>query len=114
MIAPGDLDLTMYQGATFTYQFTWNVDGSPVNLSGYTARMKVRKSVRSPDVVLSLTDGAGLTLGGAAGTIAVSVSATDTAATPSGLYAYDLELDSGGEVTRLLQGTFTVDGEVTR
>jgi hypothetical protein len=32
----------------------------------------------------------------------------------SNVYVYDLELVSGGVVTRLIQGTFTVNAEVTR
>jgi hypothetical protein len=34
-------------------------------------------------------------------------------ATP-GNYVYDLELNSGGQVTRLLQGSFAIQAEVTK
>jgi hypothetical protein len=32
----------------------------------------------------------------------------------AGFYVYDLELSSGSQVTRLLQGGFTIQAEVTR
>jgi hypothetical protein len=54
-------------------------------------------------------------LGGTAGTIAVAITAAQSSAVNAGSYAYDLELtSSGGQVTRLLQGGFTVSGNVTR
>jgi hypothetical protein len=61
-----------------------------------------------------LTSGSGIVLGGTAGTIVVEITATQSSAIPSGSYAYDLELTSGGTVTRLLQGAFNVVGNVTR
>ena len=65
--------------------------------------------------ILSLTQSAGLTLGGVAGTIIIALTATQTAALVAGNYVYDLELaSSGGVVTRLVQGTLAVSAEVTR
>jgi hypothetical protein len=56
-----------------------------------------------------------LTLGGAAGTIVITLTATQTAALTAGNYVYDLELVSGaGVVTRLVQGNVTVTAEITR
>lgn len=114
MISPTQLNLTMYQGASFTYTFTWTTDGEPVNLSGYTARMDVRPSAKSDDAVFEFVDGDGLALGGEAGTITISVNAEDSAAAPSGQYVYDLLLDSGGEVTRLVEGVFVIEAGVTK
>jgi hypothetical protein len=52
-------------------------------------------------------------LGGTAGTIAVAITSAQSSAIPAGSYAYDLEIISG-QVTRLLQGSFNVVGNVTR
>mgnify|MGYP003353197594 CR=1 FL=1 len=50
-----------------------------------------------------------------AGTITVAITAAQSSAISAGSYAYDLELVSGSSaVTRLLQGSFTVVGNVTR
>lgn len=115
MQAPGYLDLDCYQGANFDYQLTWTVAGSAVNLTGYSSRMQVRQYADSTATVLSLVNGTGITLGGTAGTIALSAVATATSAVEAGQYVYDLELVSGaGYVTRLVEGNFVVYAEVTR
>lgn len=107
------------KGATFSRTFTWKINSNLVNLSGYTARMKVRdNSRRAPGTnqILSLTSaaGGGITLGGEAGTIIITLSATLTSSLAPGKYTYDLELESGsGEVTRLIKGPFSVLAEDT-
>lgn len=109
----GIVNLTADQGATFTQRLTWKIDGNPVNLTGYTARMKVKNIVRNFEVI-SITSSSGITLGGSAGTIDMLVSAADMTRIVAGKYSYDLELVSpGGVVTRLVKGTFTVTPEVT-
>lgn len=110
-------DITINQGATFELTITWKDSaGTAINLSGYTARMQVRETYSSTTPIVSLTNGAGITLGGAAGTIAIVISATTTAALAAPFSGvYDLEIVSaGGVVTRLVQGTATVSAEVTR
>ena len=118
MQAPGRYDMTVYQGANFDITLTWET-GDPataVNLTGYTGRMQLRPSVDSPTTTLSLTTSNGrMALGGSAGTIALTISAADTAALSAGYYVYDLELVSPGTVvTRLVEGRVTVSAEVTR
>ena len=109
----GILNLVADQGATYTQRLTWKIDGNPVNLTGYTARMKVKNIVRNVEVI-SITSSSGIALGGSAGTIDLTVSATDMTKVVAGKYSYDLELVSpGGVVTRLVKGTFTVTPEVT-
>lgn len=115
MITPGTWDTELPQGATWDITLTWAIDGSPVNLTGYSARLQLREQYNSATASLSLTSGSGLTLGGALGTIRIQVSATATAALEARRYKYDLELVSGGgEVTRLLEGDLEVTPEVTR
>jgi hypothetical protein len=54
-------------------------------------------------------------LGGTAGTIDVSVSASVMADVPAGVYVYDLELDGGDDgVVKPVRGQFEVRPEVTR
>ena len=104
------------QGATFTREITWlDSEGVPVNLTNYTARMQVRATASAASTLISLTSSGGdITLGGTAGTINITISATATAGVVAGCYVYDLELVDGATVYRLLQGDFTVDAEVTR
>jgi hypothetical protein len=111
----GSYNFTIEQGATFNLLMTWKIDNVAVNLTGYTARLQARIDVDETETILSLTTGAGITLGGAAGTITLDQTATQTALLPKGEYVYDLELQSsGGIVTRLLQGELNISAEVTR
>jgi len=117
MQSPGRYDMTIYQGASFDTTLTWKVGdpATPVNLTGYTARLQVRSSTDAATTALELTTAnGGIVLGGAAGTIALAVSATATAALSPGYYVYDLELVNGATVTRLVEGRVTVSAEVTR
>jgi hypothetical protein len=115
-VAPGLLNLTFSQGATWKLAMTYtDSDGAPINLTNYTARMQARASYDSGTAILSLTNGAGITLGGTAGTIGLLVAATATAAIGAAQYVYDLEIVSASsEVTRVVQGTLLVTPEVTR
>jgi hypothetical protein len=118
-MSAGLYNITAEQGATYSLLITWlDQNHTPINITGYTAQMEVRYSLgtsgEASPPILTLTDTSGLTLGGAAGTITVLVSATDTAALPATDYDYDLFLhNTGGVSTRLLAGIFTVVRRVT-
>ena len=112
----GNYDITCDQGATFSRVITWkNSNGTPIDLTNYTARMQVRANYPSSTVILNLTtENAGIALGGVLGTITLAATATATAAITADQYVYDLELITGSNVTRVVEGTFTVNPEVTR
>ena len=109
-------DILIEQGATYSQVITYKEAGVAINLTGYTARLQVRSTLESASTVVELTTANGrIALGGAAGTITLTISATDTAALTAGRGVYDLELVSGsGIVTRLLQGVATISRNVTR
>lgn len=114
-MAAGYYDVVIEQGATFSLSLTYkDSTGAAINLTGFTARSKFKPSF-SGTAVASLTNVSGITLGGAAGTIVIVISASDTAAiTAPSSGVYDLEIvSSGGVVTRLLEGKYTVTPEVT-
>jgi len=113
MIQPGVYNIVCPQGTTYKRTFTYSIGGTAVNLTGYTAAMQVRSSY-DEDAVISLTSASGIALGGTAGTIAITITNTQSAGVAAGQYVYDLELNSGGETDRLVEGTFTVTPEVTR
>ena len=112
MISPATYNITCYQGATFQKTFTVEETGVPIDWTGYTASMKVRR-YPSAEAVLELTSGDGITLGGVAGTIEVEATAVQTGAIEAGNYVYDLELAQGAYVIRMLMGKFIVSQEVT-
>lgn len=114
-MTPANLKLTCPQGTTFSRTLTYKVDGVAVNLTGYTARMQVRENYYTNAKLVDLTSGSGITLGGSAGTVSFTLSASATAALPVGTFVYDLEIVSGGgAVTRLVEGKFIVTPEVTK
>ena len=115
------------QGNTFDEVWTWEtettasdgtVSKTPVDLTGYSARLQVRKDgIEAP--LIDIRDGNGITLGGAAGTIAINITAAIMASVPATTGEYDLEMtanDANGvqTVRKLMQGTFTIQPEVTR
>jgi hypothetical protein len=116
-MAAGKYDFYIEQGATFNRTIVWKDSSEdPVNLTGYTARMQVRKTVNSDTTILSLTTENGkIALGGALGTITLTLAPADTETLESFCGVYDLELKSGSDfVTRLLEGQVTISREVTR
>lgn len=111
----GRHNFTIEQGATFARSLVW-LDGNndPHNLTGYSARMAIRPHI-DDDVTVYLTSANGrITLGGSAGTIAITIPSASTAAiVEDGVY--DLEVVApGGDVHRVLQGEIRLDREVTR
>jgi hypothetical protein len=118
MSAPVKRNHRIYQGATFRDVVTWKVGtpAQPVDLTGCMARMHIRAKVDSPSFLLALTtENGGLTLGGTAGTIAMHLTATQTAAITWASGVYDLEiLFPNGDVRRLFYGSVVVSPEVTR
>lgn len=119
-----EADICIFQGATFSQTLYWEVGSPPlpVNLSGYTAKLQVRSSHKSKAIILELSTTNGrITLGTGGdmttGAINLFVSATDTAqlsVCDDLKPVYDLEMTSGGVVSRILQGNVIIAPEVTR
>ena len=88
----------------------------PLDLTGCTARMHIRRTLPDVGTLIELTTNNGrITLGGVAGTIALYISDEDTALLNFKSAVYDLELEyPNGDVVRLLQGGVTLSKEVTR
>jgi len=101
------------QATTFTVNFTIQNGNTLFDLTGYSATMTIRPFVGANTTTLVLTNGSGITLGGAAGTVAITISAATTADFEPSRYAYDFMLNSGSVVTRLLEGKFIVTAGVT-
>lgn len=114
-MTPGKYNMICPQGATFAKQLTYRIDDIPVDLTGWTARMQVREKHTSKTATISInTENGGISLGDSAGTIDLYISDSDTSTISAKDYVYDIELISGAEVYRLLEGKFIVTPEVTR
>ena len=110
MHTPGKLNITCYQGATFDKKLVWSIDGTPVDLTTYTAAMQVRKTHPTEEYTFEFGE---ITLNDE-GEILIKAAAEETANIPAREYVYDLELTNGETVTRLVEGVFLVTPEVTR
>lgn len=111
----GLLDIEIEQGATFDLVFLYQDEsGEPIDMTGSTARMQLRRQFNSPSSLLSLTTENGrITIDVIEGKITLNISATDTA-TLNGSGVYDLELVNGSIVNRILQGSYNVCPEATK
>jgi hypothetical protein len=114
-MTPAKYNMICPQGATFTKRLTWTIDDVPVDLTGYTARMQARTSYSATcDPIFDITtENGGITLDDE-GNIDLLIDSSDTESFVAKEYLYDLELDSGSEVYRIIEGKFIVTPEVTR
>ena len=106
-------NLTCEQATTFNFQFQIKNDATPWNLTGYTGTMTVRPFVGSTTTTLLATTANGkMVFDNTNGRVTVTFSDTETDIVAN-RYDYDLVLDSGSVVTRLLSGKFIVVAGVT-
>jgi hypothetical protein len=114
----GTYNIVADQGATLRETVVWKDSArNPIDVTNYTARMQVRSTIDSEQIVLSLTTENGrISVLGPEGRFDMMVSATDMTAIKAGKYVYDLEIIAPVTevVDRLIQGNFIVRGEVTR
>lgn len=119
-MAASSFNLKVELGATFRQKITWSDKNSvPINLTGYTGRMQVRKKIDDPIALIDLTtENGGIVLGGTLGTIEIVITDLQTADLSNGVY--DLELIGPqpqvgrADVYRILYGTVEVKKNVTR
>lgn len=110
----GNHDFSIDQGTTWNRLLALAQNGVAINLTGFTARMQLRRTKSQTDYDLSLTtENGGLTITPLTGQIMVSMTEEQTALL-SGSYFYDLELVSGSVVARYLEGKISLSPEVTR
>jgi hypothetical protein len=127
-MAAAKYSFVIEQGATLEFQLDWTDDtGNPIDLTGMHARMQVRPAVEYYQIFLNLSSslsdscGTGLNLSGSSGTnplssgsIGVYVSAASSSLLNFNEAYYDLEVVSGCEVYRLLEGKVRLSKNVTR
>jgi hypothetical protein len=114
VILSAKFNLVCDQATTFNFQFQVLNDNTPWDLTGYTGVMTVRPFVgASTTTVVASTVNGRMVFDALNGRITVTIDATTTGAIAASRYSYDLVLDSGGTITRILEGKFVVTGAVT-
>lgn len=114
-------DLFIEQGAVFKFIFHWHREtpegtSSPVNITGYSTRMQIRKGQKQPILVEANSENGYLTiLDPLEGSVQLYLPATETDKLSAKSCVYDIELiESGGDVHRVLKGKITVDPNITQ
>jgi hypothetical protein len=107
-------NLVCDQATTFDFQFQILNDNTPWDLTNYVVVMTVRPFVGATTTTVVATDLNGrIAVDGPNGRITVTIDAVTTGNISAGRYSYDLVVDSGSVVTRILEGKFIVTGAVT-
>jgi hypothetical protein len=107
-------NLVCDQATTFNFQFQILNDNTPWDLTNYGVVMTVRPFVGATTTTVVATDLNGrIAVDGPNGRITVTIDAVTTGNITASRYSYDLVVDSGSVVTRILEGKFVVTGAVT-
>jgi hypothetical protein len=113
MASPGNYNMVVPQATTYNFACTIQENSTPWDLTGYTGTMTVRPFLGATTTTLvASTENGKLTLGGATGSVTVTFTATETSIKAES-YVYDIVLNSGGTITRILEGQFIVTAGVT-
>ena len=111
-MSAGTYNFILEQGATFNRILTLKENSGIMNLTGYSVASKMRSTHDSSTVVGTFTCTVSNATGGQ---ITMTMTNSTTGAIEEGIYVYDIEIASGvGVVTRIMEGTVTVNPEVTR
>jgi hypothetical protein len=110
-MSAGTYNITIDQGSDFSLQLTIQEGGSAKNLTGFSVRGQLRPTIDSSTLTASFT---GTITNASSGICTISLPYTTTDDISAGSYQYDVELYTASTVQRLIQGTATVKGEVTR
>ena len=125
-MSAGTYDLYIEQGATFYRECTYkDSTGTPINLTGMTLAAQIRRSYSDPNITQTVTCTIlNQAIPANVGKFTLEISAVDTAAMVANPavdfqnsitnYTWDLELNTGSTVKRLMQGTVYLSPEVTK
>lgn len=104
-------NLVIDQGSTFSTDLTLtDENGDPLALAGYTANSQIRRWYTSTNASATFTTSINTT----SAVITLSLTANQTSNLVSGRYVYDVEINDGAEVSRIVEGIVTVTPQVTR
>jgi len=111
-------DIIVEQGSMFELFFEYrDCEDALIDLTDFTAQMQIREEKDSSIYLVEVTDGDGITLGGALGTVLIRIEADITDALDFKKGVYDVELSEAGDTTltrRVLEGKVKFSKQVTR
>lgn len=104
------INFSIIQGESYKLPLRWKTsEFAVVDVTSYTASMIVRTTAEGP-ALLTLTNTAGIALGGHLGTISATLTAAQSAALPAQKLIYTLMLTApdGTTVTAIARGQITI------
>ena len=106
-------NLFIDQGSDFALDLVLKENGSAMDLTNYSGRGQLRSTHESTTVAASFTVTKTNPTGGA---LKIELNNSTSAAMAAGQYVYDIEIFTNADavVKRIMQGTATVNPEVTR
>jgi hypothetical protein len=106
------VDVTCRKGDTFNLKFTFtDSSGTALDISGYTWKLDVKETDTSSSDIIG--DSSFTYVGNASGELTISATAAVMAAVNGGMYVYDLQSTTGGEVKTWIYGFFTVNEDIS-
>lgn len=105
-------NLYVDQGAYFsTFITVADINGAPLDLSGFTTASQMRKSYQS-SIAYNFTASISNPL---QGRVKLELSSNQSRLIPAGKYLYDLEIiNLSGETTRVVEGMVLINPEITK
>ena len=116
-MSAGTYDFQFDQGTDYNIPIRLSdAEGEALNLSGFKARMQIRRFSWSPELIDDLSSENGrIDIDQENGLMTLHFSNEKTSSFPIADLVYDLELTSSeGRVSRIMQGAVEISAEVTR
>ncbi len=110
------MKIEIIRGDDVTLNFTIDDNGDPLNITGYTAFLTVKKKVDNDaaDAAAIIKKMWSLHTDPTIGTTEIKLTKTDTDKTP-GIYLFDLQLKNGaGDIITARYGEFVIYADITR
>lgn len=110
-----DLNFTLHKGSKFLKILTWKSAGVAIDLTAFTGKMDVKRSINDVETVLQFTTAdTTMVLGGVAGTITLLISSEETSKLLPMTGVYDLQVNDTADDTKVARGAFFIVDEVTK
>lgn len=109
LIRAAEINYTTLAGDTFAPPpVAFTIDSTPESFTGSTIKMQVKQGTR---LLKEITHLSGITV--STNTLQYTISATDMALIPAGVYQYDVQKTTSGVVVTIQKGTITIKKDTT-
>lgn len=116
-VSGNEANLTLLQGKTLGSEIIWGGSATPIDVTGFSARLTIRANYNSANPTADFTVANGrVIVGGVDGRIRFVMSAAQSSelvAPFTGVYEVEIT-DTAGKVYRAVYGTATIEPEVVK